>query len=133
MSEKNLLNMINKFENEKKASLHPPIAPKLHKLNPPPSPKTQEKIKSDIPESLSKIDWVKLAQSSDFKRAVYLALEGKSWRGTNKNLDKTLNKKITIFRDPNFSGAVKEMKNMFKNGFMKPSDIIKEQEKIENE
>ena len=32
------------------------------KLHPPKPPKTQE-----IPEALTKIDWIKLAQSSDFK------------------------------------------------------------------
>lgn len=102
---------------EKKA-LHPPKPPKPQKI--------QETISS-------KIDWIKLAKSSDFKRAVYLALEGKSFRGSNEKLDKELNKKITVFRDPNFNSAVKEMTNMFKNGFTRPSDIVKEQGKIENE
>ena len=98
----------------------------LHSPPPPKPPKNQETL-------LSKIDWIKLSQSSDFKRLVYLALQGKSFRGSNEKLDKELNKKIEVFRDPNFSGSVKELKKMFKNGFMKPSDIIKEQEKIKDE
>ena len=136
------MSLLDKFENLEKPKTPTPVTKK-----PPMAPKkvskTQKKSldnnltsekNSEVKNKIGiKIDWIKLAQSSDFKRAVYLALEGKSFRGSNEKLDKELNKKIEVFRDPNFYGAVKEMKKMFKNGFVKPSDIIKEQEKIKNE
>jgi len=98
----------------------PPRAPPKQPKQPRP-----QKIEEEKEEPTSfKIDWVKVAQSSDFKRAVYLALEGKTFRGKNENLDKELNKKMEFFRDPNFSGVVKELKEKFKNGLIKPSEMV---------
>ena len=96
---------------------HPPIAPKLETLHRP--------VPAVItPENTSfKIDWNKVAQSSDFKRAVYLALEGKSWRGTDAKLEEHLNTKIEVFREPNAMELIKELKTHFANGLVKPSQI----------
>ena len=54
-----------------------------------------EKIVIDRPEE-TKIEAVidfnfgDLADTSDFKRLIYLAITGKTWRGTNVRLDSTL-------------------------------------------
>jgi len=50
-------------------------------------------------------------------------MEGKTWRGSDANLEKELNKKIEVFRDPTFSNVVKELKEQFKKGFVKPSQM----------
>lgn len=99
-------------------------------------PKTSKPVKKDHQKKTGdvefKIDWIKVANSSDFKRAVFLALEGKVWRGKDADLEKELNKKIEVFRDPDFSNLVKELKENFKNGFVKPSQMNKQKEKIKN-
>jgi len=38
------------------------------------------------------IDFSDLANTSDFKRLIYLAITGLTWRGTNKNLELSLKK-----------------------------------------
>lgn len=99
---------------EEKQLLHPPKAPPI-------TPKPISKASNGKPGI--KIDWNKVAQSSDFKRAVYLALEGKTFRGSNEKLEKELNKKVQVFRDPNFSNLVKDLKKHFESGLLKPSQI----------
>ena len=41
---------------------------------------------------ISNIDFTALANSSDFKRLIYLAITNKTWRGTNKSLELSLKK-----------------------------------------
>lgn len=67
----------------------------------------------------SDLRFYKFATSSDFKRAVYLYLEGKSWRGSNEDLEKTVNKKIEIMKElsiknPNYGDVIKEFKELLK-------------------
>ena len=106
-------------------SLNPKKEVKPEHVHPPKAPPKTTPPKKEEKETTFEIDWVKVANSSDFKRAVYLALEGKVWRGKDADLEKHLNQKIEIFRDPNFSGVVNELKEHFKNGFTKPSQINK--------
>jgi hypothetical protein len=94
--------------------LEPPRAPK------PPEPAREEKA------IVYNIDWKKLAESSDFKRLIYLAVEGHTWRGKDKDLEKHLDNKLTVLRDPNFSSVIKDMKAHFQNGLLKPSEMRKE-------
>ena len=123
-----LLDKLDKFDKkpeEQKSigqkDLHPPKAPPMAPPKPPVAKKEKRESSTSITEF--KIDWNKVAQSSDFKRAVYLALEGKSFRGSNEKLEQELNKKIEVFRDPNLSAVVKDLKEQFKNGFTKPSQM----------
>lgn len=109
-----LLDKLSKFEVK---------SPKPPKNLKPPKPVKIEEIQEKVEPVEFKIDWIKVANSSDFKRAIYLALEGKVWRGTNENLDKELNKKVQVFRDPNFSNVIKDLQEHFKNGLIKPSQM----------
>ena len=59
----------------------------------------ETEIKSEISnivgyehEVIPSIDFNVLANSSDFKRLIYLAITGKVWRGTNKSLELSLKK-----------------------------------------
>lgn len=51
-----------------------------------------EKNKGSLPDDSKAlaIDFSHLANSSDFKRLLYLAITGQVWRGTNKGLDMSL-------------------------------------------
>ncbi|MBA7531399.1 hypothetical protein ES705_23611 [subsurface metagenome] len=59
----------------------------------------ESEIKSEIPSFLDtinditpNIDFTALANSSDFKRLIYLAITNKTWRGTNSGLELSLKK-----------------------------------------
>ena len=54
-------------------------------------PKTPQKNTIDF-------DFNVLANSSDFKRLIYLAIIGKVWRGTDKGLNLVLNNKLNTKR-----------------------------------
>ncbi len=43
---------------------------------------------------LKQVDFSNLADSSDFKRLIYLAITGKSFRGSNIKLEKELKQKL---------------------------------------
>ncbi len=47
---------------------------------------------------VEKIDFSKLAETSDFKRLVYLAITGETFRGKNITLERILNNKIKKLR-----------------------------------
>lgn len=40
------------------------------------------------------VDFEKLSETSDFKRLIYRGITGTTWRGTNKDLEKELSKKL---------------------------------------
>lgn len=64
-----------------------------------------------------------LAKSSDHIRDVYRTLKGKSWRGKDADCKKEVEKTLKIIQDPSFAGLIKEMKENFSNGFVRPSQI----------
>jgi len=49
---------------------------------------TKEKIR--FTDYIKKVDFSKLADSSDFKRLIYYSIIGKTWRGSNQALEKSL-------------------------------------------
>ena len=71
--------------------------------------------------------FVELAQSTEFKRFIYKVLYGKVHRTTKQhgNLDEKVKVGLQIFQNPKFSNVVKELKDNFKNGLKKPSQINK--------
>ncbi len=83
-----------KEETKKSEAIEPPkpiirIIPKKN------LPVKDIEIKKIEPEtSLNKINFNALANTSDFKRLIYLGITGESWRGTNKGLEISLNSKL---------------------------------------
>lgn len=69
--------------------------------------------------------FVELAQSTEFKRFIYKLLYGKVHRTTKQhgNLDEKVKVGLQIFQNPKFSNVVKELKDNFKNGFIRPSQM----------
>lgn len=51
-------------------------------------------ITKELEKDYPLINFQKLSETSDFKRLVYLAISGETWRGTNKRLEKELSKKL---------------------------------------
>jgi len=51
-------------------------------------------ITKELEKDYPLINFQKLSETSDFKRLIYLAITGETWRGTNKNLEKVLSKKL---------------------------------------
>ncbi|MBA7492959.1 hypothetical protein ES702_03512 [subsurface metagenome] len=51
-------------------------------------------ITKELEKDYPLINFQKLSETSDFKRLIYLAITGETWRGTNKNLEKILSKKL---------------------------------------
>ena len=94
----------------KKERLHPPRAST-------PAQKTQ-KISDNF--------FVELAQSTEFKRFIYKVLYGKVHRTEKQhgNLDEKVKVGLQVFQSQKFGAVVKEMKDKFKNGSFKPSEII---------
>lgn len=90
----------------------------------PPQPPKKEKL-----PILQETDdfFVELAQSTEFKRFIYKLLYGKVHRTEKQhgNLDKKVKVGLQIFQNPKFSNVVKELKDNFKNGFIKPSQMNK--------
>jgi len=90
----------------------------------PPQPPKKEKL-----SILQETDdfFVELAQSTEFKRFIYKVLYGKVHRTEKQhgNLDEKVKVGLQIFQNPKFSNVVKELKDNFKNGLKKPSQINK--------
>ena len=57
-----------------------------------------EKITSKDPNIPIKIDFSKLAGTSDFKRLIYLAITDTTFRGSNAKLESELNRKLNDLR-----------------------------------
>lgn len=51
-------------------------------------------ITKELEKDYPSINFQKLSETSDFKRLIYLAITGETWRGTNKDLEKILSKKL---------------------------------------
>ena len=51
-------------------------------------------ITKELEKDYPLVNFQKLSETSDFKRLIYLAIAGITWRGTNKDLEKILSKKL---------------------------------------
>lgn len=51
-------------------------------------------ITKELEKDYPLINFQKLSETSDFKRLIYLAITGKTYRGTIENLEKILSKKL---------------------------------------
>ena len=51
-------------------------------------------ITKELEKDYPIVNFQKLSETSDFKRLIYLAITGLTYRGTNKNLEKILSKKL---------------------------------------
>jgi len=94
----------------------------------PPQPPKQPPKKEKLPILHETDDFfVELAQSTEFKRFIYKMLYGKVHRTTKQhgNLDEKVKVGLQIFQNPKFSNVVKELKDNFRNGFIKPSQMNK--------
>ena len=115
-------------EQERKKELEVKITPgekviSISDLKPPQPPK-----KERLPIFQETDDFfVELAQSTEFKRFIYKVLYGKVHRTEKQhgNLDEKVKVGLQIFQNPKFSNVVKELKDNFKNGLKKPSQINK--------
>jgi len=114
-----LLDKLDKFEQKEKS---------LQQLNPPKPPKiiVEEEVKNE-----SMISFEEIANSSEFKRLVYLIQFGKTHRGKSTDLERKLIKRrqeITVIKEyergthKDFKAVVKELKNK----------LLKQKELIEN-
>jgi len=56
-------------------------------------------ITKELEKDYPLVDFQKLSETSDFKRLIYLAITGETWRGTNKDLEKILSKKLIKVQD----------------------------------
>lgn len=53
-----------------------------------------KKITKELEKDYPIVDFQKLSETSDFKRLIYLAITGKTYRGSNKRLENILSKKL---------------------------------------
>jgi len=53
-----------------------------------------KRITKELEKDYPLVDFQKLSETSDFKRLIYLAIMGKTYRGTIENLEKILSKKL---------------------------------------
>lgn len=99
-------------------SLKPPMTPKINIIN-------------DKPEREDMISFEEIANSSEFKRLVYLIQFGKTHRGKSEDLERKLIKRrqeITVIKEfergthKDFKEVVKELKNK----------LLKQREVVEN-
>ena len=69
--------------------------------------------------------FIELATSTEFKRFIYKALYGKVHRTEKQhgNLDEKVQEGLKALRDPKFGNVIKEMRESFKSGLFKPSQI----------
>ncbi len=74
---------------EQKAEVKPKEKPEVQIIPEVKKPKTI--VKKEV---LGTIDFSNLADSSDFKRLIYLAITGKSFRGSNIKLEEELKQKL---------------------------------------
>ena len=51
-------------------------------------------ITKELEKDYPIVDFQKLSETSDFKRLIYRGITGTTWRGTNKDLEKELSKKL---------------------------------------
>ena len=51
-------------------------------------------ITKELEKDYPLINFQKLSETSDFKRLIYLAITGKTYRGSNKRLENILSKKL---------------------------------------
>jgi len=51
-------------------------------------------ITKELEKDYPIVDFQKLSETSDFKRLIYRGITGKTWRGTNEDLEKELSKKL---------------------------------------
>ena len=109
-----LLEKALKYREKETKPLPPPRPPKKLKR---PLTKPKEGL-LEIPKDLDK--WfIDLALSSEFKRLIYRIWKGKVHRGKSEELNQELGDEISV----RFGNVMEEMKENFKNGFKKPSEI----------
>ena len=53
-----------------------------------------KKITKELEKDYPIVSFQKLSETSDFKRLIYLAITGKTYRGSNKRLENELSKKL---------------------------------------
>ena len=58
-----------------------------------------KKITKELEKDYPIVDFQKLSETSDFKRLIYLAITGKTYRGSNKRLENILSKKLIKVQD----------------------------------
>ena len=51
-------------------------------------------ITKELEKDYPMVNFQKLSETSDFKRLIYRGITGTTWRGTNKDLEKELSKKL---------------------------------------
>jgi len=129
-----LLDMIDEIDIEVNPPVEKPI--EIEDLNPPKAPKIIDDIELDEVDTnlVSKVDNItfeEIANSSEFKRLVYLIQFGKTHRGKSVDLEKKLIKRqeeITIIKEIErgskgaFKAVVKELKEK----------LAKQKVKVEN-
>jgi len=113
-----LLDMIDEIDIEVNPPVEKPI--EIEDLKPPKAPKISDDIELD---EFNKITFEEIANSSEFKRLVYLIQFGKTHRGKSVDLERKLVKRqqeIKIIREyergthRDFRNVVKELKEKLK-------------------
>jgi len=118
------MSLLEKFENLEKPKAPTPVTKK-----PPKAPKIS--VDDTKPDVINKITFEEIANSSEFKRLVYLIQFGKTHRGKSKDLERKLIKRqqeIKIIREYE-RGTKQDFRNVVKELKLK---LAKQREKIKN-